>query len=70
MGRSKTKGTAREKLREREKDAESNESKSADIKIQEMLKELHQLVKDVQVREARRVSHWFGDKTSVRTQWV
>ncbi len=49
MGRSKSKGSARDKARDRDKEAESSESKSADIKIKEMLRELHQLIKDVQV---------------------
>ena len=50
MGRSKSKSSSKDKARDRDKDTESSESKSADLKIKEMLKELHQLVKDVQVR--------------------
>ena len=50
MGRSKSKGSARE--RARDKDADNSDAKSADIKIKDMLKELHKLVKDVQVRRS------------------
>ena len=51
MGRSKSKSSSKDKARDRDKDTESSESKSADLKIKEMLKELHALVKDVQVRK-------------------
>ena len=53
MGRSKSKSSSKDKARDRDKDTESSESKSADLKIKEMLKELHQLVKDVQVCNRR-----------------
>ena len=54
MGRSKSKSSSKDKARDRDKDTESSESKSADLKIKEMLKELHQLVKDVQVGNRRK----------------